>query len=272
MTMKNIVLGLLCCSLVSTGLFLTACKPSENGAGVIIHEDGTTSMVEGPGDTSRLASFKDVGLSIRAMAPQLVPGSQVTSAAQRAGGSEDSHSSGGTDGAGGSDSGDQKTTLKGMELAFEELPNVWNGAVYDRATYQQVFLKKYGEQKELPQTVTDGSVICLDFGEYQPKEITVMRDPNRYTAARQEAEAGAAARTISGADLETTLGAAAQTTSDAAPETTASMGALAILEIPLTDNSFPVSYDGGSEIVYDIQCGWSNGNSVEYALIIRSGV
>lgn len=254
MTMKNIVLGLLCCSIVTTGFFLTACKPSENGTGVIIHEDGTTSLMEGPGDTSRLASYQDVGFSILAMKPS--EGSTDQGSGDSSGGSDNAS------GVSGSDSSGQMTGSKGTELAFEVLPNAWNGAAFDRPAYQQVFREKYGVENQTPQTVTDGSVIRLDFGEYQPKDITVKQDFNRYTAVRQEpAESAEAFQSAASVQLAET---------DGSPSDV-SEGTKEVLEIPLSNNSFTVTYDGNSETVYDIQCDWSNGNSVEYALIMRAG-
>ena len=69
MTIKNITIGLLCLSIVSAGLFFTACKPADESAGTMIQVSGAVPEAEGPGDTSEMERCNDVTLSVQAKAP-----------------------------------------------------------------------------------------------------------------------------------------------------------------------------------------------------------
>ena len=61
------------------------------------------------------------------------------------------------------------------ELPVIVLANEWNGAIYDRISYQDYFY-----QNQTVTFVEDGTRLVMDFGEYEPISIEVTRDFNTF--------------------------------------------------------------------------------------------
>lgn len=61
------------------------------------------------------------------------------------------------------------------ELPVVVLANEWNGAIYDRISYQDYFY-----QNQTVTFVKDGTRLVMDFGEYEPISIEVTRDFNTF--------------------------------------------------------------------------------------------
>ena len=61
------------------------------------------------------------------------------------------------------------------ELPVVVLANEWNGAIYDRISYQDYFY-----QNQTVTFVEDGTRLVMDFGEYEPISIEVTRDFNTF--------------------------------------------------------------------------------------------
>lgn len=125
--------------------------------------------------------------------------------------------------------GDDGTPVK---LAVEILPNKWNNAVYDRMGYAQVFEQEFKEMDGTPQLVSDGAVLTMDFGSYIPKNITVTQDVSTFLLPDE--------------------------VNHPAP-----------VEVPVTDNSFTVTYDRDNVsytvVYYSIIAEYEDGNELEFA-------
>lgn len=61
------------------------------------------------------------------------------------------------------------------ELPVVVLANEWNGAIYDRISYQDYFY-----QNQTVTFVEDGTRLVMDFGKYEPVSIEVTRDFNTF--------------------------------------------------------------------------------------------
>ncbi|HBC91574.1 MAG TPA: hypothetical protein DCZ10_01360 [Pelotomaculum sp.] len=122
------------------------------------------------------------------------------------------------------------------------LPNVWNGAFYDRASYQQVFYKQFAEADGSPQGVPEGAKIVVSFFQNAPHEVVVIRDP--FTFDRFPLYASRPA-----VDLNIPF------------DTTADKNAALY--------TFPVEYDGNTFLYYVLTCRWENGNEIELAFAVQ---
>lgn len=61
------------------------------------------------------------------------------------------------------------------ELPVVVLANEWNGAIYDRISYQDYFY-----QNQVVSFVEDETRLVMDFGKYEPLSIEVTRDFNTF--------------------------------------------------------------------------------------------
>ncbi len=125
---------------------------------------------------------------------------------------------------------------------YHILPSVWNGAIYDRASYQQVFYKEFAEADGSPQIVPEGANILVSFFQNAPDEVSVTRDP--FTFDRFPLHTSRPY-----VDLNMTFDIAAD--GDAARYT------------------FPVEYDDNVVLYYVLTCRWENGNEVELAFAVQ---
>ncbi len=126
--------------------------------------------------------------------------------------------------------------------AYHILPNVWNSAIYDRASYQQVFYKELAEEQGSPQIVPEGAKILVSFFQNAPQEVAVIRDPFTFDRLPLDVPRPYADLNI---PFDTT------TEGDAVRYT------------------FPVEYDGNTFLYYVLTCKWQNGNEIELTFAVQ---
>ncbi|MFZ7103012.1 MAG: M56 family metallopeptidase [Peptococcaceae bacterium] len=125
---------------------------------------------------------------------------------------------------------------------YQILPNVWNGTIYDRAGYQQVFYQQFAEADGSPQIVPEGAKIIVSFFQNAPDEVSVTRDP--FTFDRFP---------LHGSHPYTDLNISFATTAD---EDSAFY-------------TFPLAYEDNAVLYYILNCRWENGNEVELAFAVQ---